>query len=125
MTLTINLPFLPPKACSPNWRGHWSGKAQAVKRFRQDCCAWMVSQRNTLSGFTPFRECSIDITFHVRDQRYVMDDDNARATLKAAQDALIDAGIVEGTSDRGIRIRSIAFIPWSELAPSIVLEIHP
>lgn len=124
MTLTIKLPFLPPKACSPNWRGHWAGKAQAAKQFRQSCCACMASERNARRGFRPFQSCSIDVTFHVPDQRYVMDDDNARGTLKGAQDALVDAGIVEGSNDRGVKIRSIAFVPWSELAPSIVLEIH-
>lgn len=97
-------------------------KAKAVKQFRQDCCACMVSERNKLRNFQRFEGCSIDVTFHVPDQRHVMDDDNARATLKAAQDALMDAGIVE--DDRNVKVRSIGFIPRSDMAPAIVFEIR-
>lgn len=121
--LRIEIPLLAPPECSPNWTGHWGDKAKAVKQFRTDAFLCMVSERNKLRNFEGFNQCSIDATFHVPDLRYVMDDDNARATLKAVQDALVDAEIIN-KNDRGVKVRSIGFIPYSEMAPAIVLEIH-
>jgi len=122
--LRIEIPLLPPPECSPNWTGHWGDKTKAVRQFRQDAFLCMVSERNKLRNFQAFDGCSIDVTFHVPDLRYVMDDDNARATLKGCQDAMVDAGIIN-KNDRGVKVRSIDFIPRSEMAPAIVLEIHP
>lgn len=34
-SLQVKIPALPPKECSPNWRGHWSQKARAFKEFKQ------------------------------------------------------------------------------------------
>ena len=121
--IRIEIPLLAPWECSPNWRGHWGDKAKAVKQFRTDAFLCMVSERNKLRKFEAFDTCSIDATFHIPDQRYVMDDGNARATLKAVQDALVDAQIIN-KNDRGVKVRSIGFIPYSEMAPAIVLEIH-
>ena len=98
-------------------------KAKAVKQFRTDAFLCMVSERNKLKNFKAFDRCSIDVTFHVPDKRFVMDDDNARSMLKGCQDAMVDSGIIN-KNDRGVKVRSIGFIPHSDMAPAIVLEIH-
>lgn len=121
--LRIEIPLLPPPECNPNWKGHRMAKAEAVRQFRQDAFLCMVSERNRLRNFQAFDRCSIDVTFHVPDLRYIMDDDNARVTLKPVQDALVDAEIIN-KNDRGVKVRSIGFIPYSDMAPAIVLEIH-
>ncbi len=30
-TATIVVPMLPPRECSPNWRGHWTEHARAAR----------------------------------------------------------------------------------------------
>lgn len=120
--MRVTVPLLPPHEVSPNARVHWRAKAKAIKQFRQDVFLCIVSERNKIPNFHALKHCDVDVMFHVPDERFVMDDDNARASLKAAQDAFEDAGIVQ--NDRTIRIQSVGFTPYSRIAPALVFEIY-
>jgi len=120
--MRVTVPMLPPHEASPNVSSHWRAKASAIKQFRRDVFLCIVSERNKIPNFHALKHCDVDVMFHVPDERFVMDDDNARASLKAAQDAFQDAGIVQ--NDRTIRILSVGFTPYSRMAPAIVFEIY-
>lgn len=121
--IVIAIPALPPKEASPNWRGgHWAVKAKAVRQHRQLVYLCALSERNRTGRWKALDGCNISATFYVKNSRYVMDDDNARATLKPAIDALVDAGIV-AKNDRKVKVTEVSFIPRSPRAPSVVLEI--
>lgn len=100
-TIAIELP-LPPAECSPNFRGHTKRRATAVARYRQEAFyAYRAAKLPALA--TP-------ITLHwdwyvarpeSMRERYLSaggyvprDDDDAIGSVKAARDALIDAGCV-------------------------------
>jgi len=121
--IVVAIPALPPKEASPNWRGHWTVKAKAVRQYRRLVYLCAVSERNRIGRWESLDGCNISAAFYVKNRRYVMDDDNARATLKPAIDALVDAGIVE-KNDRKVKVTEVSFIPRSPKAPSIVLEIN-
>jgi len=120
--MRVTVPMLPPHEASPNARSHWRAKASAIKQFRKDVFLCVVSERNKIPNFHALKHCDVAVQFHVPDERFIMDDDNARASLKAAQDAFEDAGIVE--HDRSIKILSVGFTPYSPIAPSLVFEIY-
>jgi Holliday junction resolvase RusA-like endonuclease len=106
---------LPPKKLSPNGREHWRYKAQAVKAYRGSCAEWFQSQmhgikRSDLPGFQ--NRVVIDLEFYLcrlkgdESLYYPKDEDNARSAMKAAQDALKDAGIIPGDGKRLVKVGS-------------------
>lgn len=81
----ITLPW-PSHALSPNARGSWRRKAQAVKAYRKACAeaAWQ-------QGVNPTSGLQVDmVTFCPPDAR-AYDDDNLIARFKAGRDGLADA----------------------------------
>lgn len=84
-SVEITLPW--PDAClSPNARGSWRKKAQAVKAYRKACAeaAWQ-------QGVNPTSGLRVDlITFCPPDAR-AHDDDNLIARFKSGRDGLADA----------------------------------
>ena len=89
--VTITLP-LPPKSLSPNWRGHWRVKAKAVKDYR------FLSAYRTEVALYPARRplwpaATLQATFYHAQKRR-RDPDNLNASLKSAQDGLVDAGLL-------------------------------
>jgi len=121
--LVVVIPMLPPKECSPNWRGHWRVKAKAVRSIRTATMLIARSAINKHRGWTPRGSCNISVTFHVKDRRFVKDDDNARATLKPVVDGLVDARVID-KNDRHVKVISVSFFPYSHKAPLTVLEIY-
>lgn len=98
---------LPPKKVSPNGRGHWAGKARAVKAYREQCTALMRATHE--APFPPGRVV-IDLEFYLcrpvsdKTSFYPRDEDNARGAMKAAQDALKDAAIIPGDGKKYVRV---------------------
>jgi len=88
--VTITLP-LPPKSLSPNWRGHWRIKAHDVAEYRSSAsfrayCA--------IEGERPlWPAATLQATFY-HAQNHRRDPDNLNASLKSAQDGLVDAGLL-------------------------------
>lgn len=123
-SLTITIPTLPGKELSPNWRGHWSAKAREVSNMRAIVSLLARVEVNKHRGaWIPLEQCTIEVTFHVANRRLVKDDDNARATLKPVIDGLVDAGVIY-KNDRKVKVTSVTFIPYSDKAPSTVLEVN-
>ncbi len=89
---TFSIP-LPPRELSPNARTHWATRAKAKRKYRQTCGLLMLSQSR---GDRPmFNKARVVVEWFARDRRGLgLDDDNRLASLKAAFDALQDAGIV-------------------------------
>ena len=102
MTLHIELPGLPPKECSPNWRGHWAAKADAVKLYRQDA-GWRAVfatgdyARANGEKWTAPDHATMHVTFIVPDNRR-RDKTNMASAFKPALDGLVDAGIIQDDS---------------------------
>lgn len=98
---------LPPKKLSPNGRGlYWMAKAKAIKSYRNACTALMRNAKQE-----PFAgRVAIDLEFYLcrvfNDTKsyYPNDEDNARGSVKAAQDALKDAGIIAGDGQKFVRV---------------------
>lgn len=99
---------LPPKKISPNARGHWRPKADAVKQYRRQCAAAMLTQ--VQSRFSDSARVVVDLEFYLcrlhddATSYYPKDEDNARAAMKAAQDALKDVGIIPGDGKKHVAV---------------------
>lgn len=91
--MRIILP-LPPKALSPNYPaftpGGRFGKARATKRYRELARA-AVEAEEVESAPWPYASVK-PIFYHVMKRK--RDQDNAIASLKAAYDGIVDAGLV-------------------------------
>ena len=94
-TLKVVLP-LPSKPLQPNWRGHWAVKSKAVKQARFDslCAAVAAAWDATLKKFPPMKSAEVRPTFYFPTKRR-RDGSNANASLKAYEDGLEDAGVIE------------------------------
>ncbi len=92
-TIKITLP-LPAKVLSPNCPvgsiGGMYAKAAAVKRYRR-LAREAVEAEGIESG--PWGHATVGATFHYKIKRR-RDQDNAMASLKAAYDGLVDAGLI-------------------------------
>lgn len=88
---TLVLPW-PPKALSPNARGHWSKKHKAAQKYRSDCY-YLAKGGATLK---PSTQGIIDLTvfFYPPDKRR-RDFDNMLASIKAGIDGVADAWNVD------------------------------
>jgi hypothetical protein len=104
-TFTITL-ALPPVEASANFRGHTKTKAVAIAAYRQECRDAYLSARLPVLR-SPVR---IDLAFFLCPSAIPpgrinpRDQDNARFSAKAAQDALQDAGVLaEGDGHRFVK----------------------
>lgn len=64
---------------------------------------------------------TITTTLVVRDKRYIADGDNAIASLKAAIDGIVQAGILK--DDKYIKMMPVRYQIDKERAPETILEI--
>ena len=101
--IEIELP-LPPKQASPNNRAHWATTRSATTAYRQMCAtSYMIAKVPALK--TPvkihldFYLCRTPMTLYC-ERYFPKDADNARASFKAGQDAMQDAGLIPGDSKR-------------------------
>lgn len=100
MTVTIYLP-LPPAALNPNARVHWRTKAKATKAYRE-AARWAAHAPHAAQWKVA------DIQAHFRfgqDRR--RDRDNLLASLKAAFDGLVDAGLL--ADDSGVVLLPVTY----------------
>lgn len=107
---SITLP-LPPIQASPNGRFHWGAKARAVRLYREQC-GYLIRQatqrKRAMTGLV-----TIDLDFYMckgiqaEGQYLARDPDNAVSSIKAAIDALKDAGLIKGDSKRYVKIGEV------------------
>jgi hypothetical protein len=106
--LTVELP-LPPYGCSPNAHAHHFKRHRAVNSYRKACSVAFASARNK-AGWKMAEQvvvhvsyraarvyCKRDFTYHPKDE------DNARAALKGAFDAMVDTNIVSSDAHGKVR----------------------
>lgn len=106
---------LPPRECSSNSRHNWRAKAKAVKKYRADCCVLhRVAFRKT-QVYVPVR---IDLDFYLGNRgsgAYMpIDEGNAQAAGKTAQDALIDAGVIPNDSKKFVKAGPVRILSRKE-----------
>jgi Holliday junction resolvase RusA-like endonuclease len=91
--LSFELPF-PLRGLSPNSRLSWRAKASVTARYRE-MCGWAAKeamQQHGLKG--PLHPPVVaEVTFELPDRRR-RDEDNLKASMKAAWDGLVDAGLL-------------------------------
>lgn len=85
-SITILMPWPLMRELSPNWRGHWSGKARAKKRLR---AAWAASALEQGVRRIVADRLTVRLTFVPPDKR-ARDLDNLLASCKAGLDGLAD-----------------------------------
>lgn len=96
-SITITLP-LPARELSPNARVHWAKKAKITKAHRQAAgiTAWAATGDSEPPGW---KKAKMQIKAYFKTARYP-DPTNFMASLKAYEDGIADAGVVE--NDRGL-----------------------
>lgn len=95
--LTITLP-LPDKCMSPNARTHWWPKQKATAKHRNaSYISALVALAEVGEKAPQWKSASFQATWFKR-TKHKLDQTNATGMLKAAEDGLEDAGIVENDS---------------------------
>ncbi|MGF6695204.1 crossover junction endodeoxyribonuclease RusA [Metapseudomonas resinovorans] len=105
MGQSVLLPW-PPRALSPNARGHWSKRSRAAKSYRMQC--FLLAKKAGLS--TPAGRILLSLEF-LPPNRQRRDDDNLLAAFKAGRDGLADA----------LRIDDSVFVSQVQLST----EVYP
>jgi hypothetical protein len=86
----IVIPMLPPRECSPNYHGHWRRKSEEIQWFRQQS-TWATRFSSNMDAFYDnHNPVTLDVEIAWCCGRKRMDDDNAKASLKAAIDGIAD-----------------------------------
>jgi len=118
-SITIRLPH-PPRAVKQNARSHWRAKAAAVKKYRK--AGWAAAMA-ALQGQTPPRwvKARMEVKAYFKTMAFP-DPANFMASLKAAEDGMEDAGIVQ--NDRGLWPERPTFAKDAE-NPRIEITITP
>jgi len=124
--MRVEIPALLPKEANPNWRGHWSKKAKAVKEFREMA---MYCAINAYEGVIPvgvmYVKAKVAVTLVIPDRRYYRDPDNALASLKPAIDGCVDAGVILGDDDKHLRYKlPITYRINRQEAPKTILDFE-
>lgn len=123
MNLTIHIPALPPKEASPNWRGHWTEKYRAMRDYKTLVIVKAREAMRANHPTQPIPTARLSITFIVKDRRYIKDGDNAIASLKAAIDGIVEAGILK--DDKYIKVSPVRYEIDKDRAPGTIIEIQP
>ena len=94
--LTLTLPGLPPRECSPNARVHWTEKAKFVAAYRLSTY-WYASIEKRKQKWQAPVLAKVDVTFIVPDRRR-RDKTNLASAFKGALDGIVDAGLIQDDS---------------------------
>lgn len=104
----IEIP-LPPKHCTPNSYCHWRTRGRAAKQYRREAWAACIEQRREpMVGLVRVRLTVNAGPTQEFDKRYrPLDAQNLIASLKAAIDGIVDAGVLAGDSKQ--------YLCWGEV----------
>lgn len=87
MLMTLTMPWPSLKPLSPNWRGHWSGRARARRKFRE---AWFwTALEQRARPLVGVERLTVSLIFYPPDKR-ARDIDNLLGSCKAGLDGLAD-----------------------------------
>lgn len=113
------VPMLPPKECSPNWRGHWSARMRASRAYKEAVyyCSYGVTRPEK-----PYEHAQVNITCVVAEDR-IRDADNWHGRFKPGMDALVAAGII--AYDDVNHINSwVEFEVDKDRAPATIIKVQ-
>lgn len=123
-SLLIAVPMLPPKECSPNWRGHWAQRYKASEEYKK-AVGW--SAKSVLcqlpEDFKVIDFAEIEVTFIVAEER-VRDADNWHARLKPGIDELIEVGVIHYDDIKHLKVKDMKFIVDPDRAPATIIEVR-
>ena len=128
--IVIEIPMLPGKELSPNWRGHWTGTYRARIELMEVMRA-MARKYSPPLRAPPLRKAKVSITYIVKENR-ARDVDNWLAMAKPILDVLkpesysnaFGIGIIEDDRYEMIGTPRIRFIVDKERAPMTIVEIE-
>ena len=113
--LILNLPYLPAKELSPNWKPYTPGAMWVHKGVRDELSSriyWLTLEAMEKAGITAhpaFERIQITYTFIVPTNRR-RDGDNWIARMKPAQDALVKAGVVSDDTHEHVAVMPPRFV---------------
>jgi crossover junction endodeoxyribonuclease RusA len=94
--MRIEIPGLPPSACSPNARVHWAVKARSANSWGSTVFYCAVDARNRTGEPSRWKDLDgarVAVTFVLTNKRR-RDLDNLIASFKSGLDALVRCGIL-------------------------------
>lgn len=124
--MRIEVQQLPPAECSPNWRGHWAERYKAGQVYQEAVFYESVAIRNKLmllGEWHPFKKARLALTFVFPNYRK-RDEDNLRARFKPGQDALVQAGLLEGDTIDNLVLGVINIVVSPTAAPLTIIELE-
>lgn len=127
--MRIEVNQLPPISASPNWRGHWSKRYQDGRVYQAAVYYECIDIRNRLQrlpwrpGIPPFKKARLDLTF-VFPYKRRFDEDNLRARFKPGQDALVQAGLIEGDTMENLVMGKVEVQVDRARAPLTIIELE-
>ena len=92
VSISIELPYLPPKEFSRNSRVHWTALHRVKDQVYDDVLITLME-----SGFKkgkPLEQATVTFTFYIPDRRN-RDADNLITACKPILDGLVRAGVIE------------------------------
>lgn len=102
MSITIEVPQLPPADLNPNARlSHWAERHRAAKAFRK--AAWAMAYNANPQHEVLFQKARVKVHFVAANYVNIPDPDNAVAMMKPALDGCVDAKIIPDDSAEYVR----------------------
>jgi hypothetical protein len=122
--VTVTIPGTPCFSYSPNTRTHWRVRAAEARAIKD---ATILACREAGS---PQVHGPVELVWAIYTdrRRHEMDVTNAIACLKAHEDGLVQAGVIDGDTPNIVRSISVVQIPWADHRVNggeIVLMVTP
>jgi Holliday junction resolvase RusA-like endonuclease len=125
VTLRIEIPGLPPLACSPNSRHHWAVKARAATSWGETVFYHAIDARNRSEQPAKWKNldgATLKVTYVVKDNRR-RDTDNMDGANKSGIDALVRANILADDCWQKLNREKSRFEVDPKRAPMTIVEI--
>lgn len=104
--ITVKVPAVPPRECSPNWRGHWSRRSSASRYFKDMVYMHAIDARNTRGVAFPLKKAtlSLEVIYTTTRRR---DLDNIVAMFKPGLDGLVKAELLTDDDAKHLKLGDI------------------
>ena len=127
--IVITIPAGPAYSISPNSRKHWRVKHRESQELKRIAIFSSLAERDytTKPFLSVLGPVNLYWTIYLGKRRYMMDRDNAMATMKPAMDGLVEAGVIEGDTQDIVRAITVDQVRWSDHKGDarIVVRIEP
>jgi Holliday junction resolvase RusA-like endonuclease len=120
--MRIEVPMLPPKELTPNRLSCWGARYRTGQEYHRAVYYSCMEARHKFNSL-PIRKAKLDLTF-VFAQKRKRDIDNLRASFKAGQDALVNAGLIVDDSSEFLELGAINIEIDKTRAPLTIIELE-